>query len=442
MFKDLEEHLSTIKLQSNLTPPVQKYIFSIKPADKTIRQSKLIKQMTEGSITQCYNCQVDKTPMWRRTLDTETNKIVPLCNACGLYYKSKGTHRPNLLIAKKNLITTSQLLDKIITARQSSNSSEDLSAPQVFSNQQLEIKLADVKIITCSNCSNINTSIWRKDSSGKTICNACGLYFRKNGVHRHVSKTQVVKKDDVFFEIDQGNMLRVNVIKRRKRSIGSTSGSSQNKTKASFTSSDTQKSNNVIASSPSLQSLNNLFTYQSDSFTSQTLSNSTTNLNGLLTSSLEHNEMTPQINPRSIPIRRSSTDITQYHYTANPCPSPSPSPPSSSSTTRTLSIPTDHQQLQQNNHNLTSSTFNYHLTMPRENQFSTRANASSSTSLDSLLHYNNNINNNNSQLRFNNTQRETQRQTSNTERLLHEEIDTQRKTPPVTLPSISFLLNI
>ncbi|KAJ3260955.1 hypothetical protein HK103_006910 [Boothiomyces macroporosus] len=37
----------------------------------------------------CYNCNTTDTPLWRR--DLEGNSI---CNACGLYYKLHGSHRP------------------------------------------------------------------------------------------------------------------------------------------------------------------------------------------------------------------------------------------------------------------------------------------------------------------------------------------------------------
>lgn len=39
---------------------------------------------------ECFNCHVTKTPLWRRTPD----RAHSLCNACGLYYKQYGAHRP------------------------------------------------------------------------------------------------------------------------------------------------------------------------------------------------------------------------------------------------------------------------------------------------------------------------------------------------------------
>ncbi|KAJ3055138.1 hypothetical protein HK097_011375 [Rhizophlyctis rosea] len=38
----------------------------------------------------CFNCGVNKTPLWRRTEDRQHS----LCNACGLYYKQYRAHRP------------------------------------------------------------------------------------------------------------------------------------------------------------------------------------------------------------------------------------------------------------------------------------------------------------------------------------------------------------
>lgn len=49
------------------------------------RQSKRIKNRVDS----CSNCQAKDTPLWRRLNTGET-----VCNACGLYYKLHGSHRP------------------------------------------------------------------------------------------------------------------------------------------------------------------------------------------------------------------------------------------------------------------------------------------------------------------------------------------------------------
>lgn len=47
----------------------------------------------------------------------------------------------------------------------------------------------------CSNCGTTKTPLWRKDSQGNTLCNACGLFQKLHGTMRPLSlKTDVIKK--------------------------------------------------------------------------------------------------------------------------------------------------------------------------------------------------------------------------------------------------------
>ncbi|XP_066909490.1 transcription factor GATA-6 isoform X3 [Halyomorpha halys] len=47
--------------------------------------------------------------------------------------------------------------------------------------------------LTCSNCGTSTTSLWRRNSVGEPVCNACGLYFKLHGVNR----PQAMKKDSI-----------------------------------------------------------------------------------------------------------------------------------------------------------------------------------------------------------------------------------------------------
>lgn len=98
----------------------------------------------ERDIRHCANCGTTSTPLWRRH---DGDQI--LCNACGLYQKTTGQPRP----------------------------------PRTVRHWQ---SVPRRKIVECANCRTKTTSMWRRDYKNDSVCNACGLYFRLNGVERPI----------------------------------------------------------------------------------------------------------------------------------------------------------------------------------------------------------------------------------------------------------------
>ncbi|KAK3844246.1 MAG: hypothetical protein J3R72DRAFT_366087, partial [Linnemannia gamsii] len=137
------------------------------------------------TATSCANCGTTTTPLWRRAGNGQT-----ICNACGLYFKARNLTRPTWL--KRNTGTkkgdgTGDEADE--TDVRGGSKAESCAGCPSFNQHQ-----ANRQHLVCANCRTTTTPLWRRDSSGNTICNACGLYFKLHNVHRPVTMKRAVIK--------------------------------------------------------------------------------------------------------------------------------------------------------------------------------------------------------------------------------------------------------
>ncbi|KAH7052872.1 hypothetical protein BKA57DRAFT_368848, partial [Linnemannia elongata] len=107
----------------------------------------------------CFNCNVTQTPLWRRTPDRRHS----LCNACGLYYKQYGAHRPLNVRHKLPTVLADMYSEALLRPAE-----QKITPPLMTAKQGIE----------CANCSQTQTPLWRKNDAGEPICNACGLYAK------------------------------------------------------------------------------------------------------------------------------------------------------------------------------------------------------------------------------------------------------------------------
>ncbi|EIW76948.1 hypothetical protein CONPUDRAFT_110709 [Coniophora puteana RWD-64-598 SS2] len=138
-----------------------------------------------GVKAECVNCGATHTPLWRRGLNDELN-----CNACGLYCKLHKRPRPKTMRSNHGEGRT-----QAAPRQETVDVVGGYKASPSMTPVQTRVASTPAGTAQCYNCHTTATPLWRKDDEGKTVCNACGLYFKLHGSARPISmKSDVIRK--------------------------------------------------------------------------------------------------------------------------------------------------------------------------------------------------------------------------------------------------------